>query len=107
VSWLDSTQGTPLLLFGYTLGRAQELQRLVHLSSRDLLYVTLTCPCGLEGHADLIASETFLRRHEADVPRPIARPVCLMGLPPVVASPRAHRPNEEHTRSQVTAGDSA
>jgi len=24
---------------------------------------TLTCPCGFEGHADLTASETFLRRH--------------------------------------------
>ncbi|CCQ34956.1 Neutral proteinase [Halorhabdus tiamatea SARL4B] len=36
---------------------------------------TLTCPCGFEGHADLTASETFLRRHETDVPRPMARPV--------------------------------
>ncbi|GAA0297078.1 IS200/IS605 family transposase [Halarchaeum salinum] len=25
---------------------------------------TLTCPCGFEGHADLRASETFLRRHQ-------------------------------------------
>jgi len=25
---------------------------------------TLTCPCGFEGHADLTASETFLRRHQ-------------------------------------------
>jgi len=36
---------------------------------------TLTCPCGFEGHADLTASETFLRRHETDIPRPMARPV--------------------------------
>ncbi|WP_255171239.1 RNA-guided endonuclease InsQ/TnpB family protein [Natrononativus amylolyticus] len=36
---------------------------------------TLTCSCGFEGHADLVASETFLRRHETDVPRPMARPV--------------------------------
>ncbi|WP_224829154.1 RNA-guided endonuclease TnpB family protein, partial [Saliphagus infecundisoli] len=36
---------------------------------------TLTCQCGFEGHADLSASETFLRRHETDVPRPMARPV--------------------------------
>ena len=36
---------------------------------------TLTCSCGFEGHADLTASETFLRRQETDVPRPMARPV--------------------------------
>ena len=35
---------------------------------------TLTCTCGFEGHADLTASETFLRRHEKAV-RPMARPV--------------------------------
>lgn len=35
---------------------------------------TLTCPCGFEGHADLTASETFLRR-QSDVSRPMARPV--------------------------------
>ena len=88
---------------------------------------TLTCSCGFEGHADLTASETFLRRHrkseisdwqtrhgvsrrrdEADVPRPMARPVCLKWDDHRwSASPRAHRPNEEHTHPQVTAGDSA
>jgi putative transposase len=37
---------------------------------------TLTCPCGFEGHADLTASETFLRRHsDVAVSRPMARPV--------------------------------
>ena len=35
---------------------------------------TLTCSCGFEGHADLVASETFLRR-QTDVSRPMARPV--------------------------------
>lgn len=35
---------------------------------------TLTCPCGFEGHADLSASETFLKRHKS-VDRPMARPV--------------------------------
>ncbi len=69
---------------------------------------TLTCSCGFEGHADLTASETFLRRHETDVPRPMARPVCLKWDDHRwSASPRAHRPNEEHTHPQVTAGDSA
>jgi len=37
---------------------------------------TLTCPCGFEGHADLTASETFLKRQTA-VSRSMARPVCL------------------------------
>lgn len=37
---------------------------------------TLTCACGFDGHADLTASETFLRRHaNSDVVRPMARPV--------------------------------
>jgi putative transposase len=36
---------------------------------------TLTCPCGFEGHADLTASETFLRRHVEQAVRPMARPV--------------------------------
>ena len=35
---------------------------------------TLTCECGFEGHADLVASKTFLQRHE-QTPRPMARPV--------------------------------
>jgi putative transposase len=35
---------------------------------------TLTCSCGFEGHADLVASETFLRR-QTDASRPMARPV--------------------------------
>jgi putative transposase len=35
---------------------------------------TLTCSCGFEGHADLVASESFLRR-QIDVSRPMARPV--------------------------------
>jgi len=36
---------------------------------------TLTCPCGFEGHVDLTASETFLRRHTSNAVRPMARPV--------------------------------
>ena len=36
---------------------------------------TLTCPCGFEGHADLTASETFLRRQTDKAVRPMARPV--------------------------------
>jgi putative transposase len=36
---------------------------------------TLTCPCGFEGHADLTASETFLKRQTEKAVRPMARPV--------------------------------
>jgi len=36
---------------------------------------TLTCPCGFEGHADLMASETFLKRQTEQSVRPMARPV--------------------------------
>jgi putative transposase len=68
---------------------------------------TLTCLCGFEGHADLVASKTFLRRQEPDEARPMARPVCLKWDDHRwSALPRAHRPNEEHTHPQVTAGAS-
>lgn len=40
VDWLDETRDQPVLLFGYTLGRAQELQLLANRSSRDRLFVT-------------------------------------------------------------------
>jgi putative transposase len=69
---------------------------------------TLTCTCGFEGHADLSASETFLRRHETDVARPMARPVCLKwDSHEWLESPRSPRPNEEHTNPQVASVDSA
>ncbi|WP_128906565.1 RNA-guided endonuclease InsQ/TnpB family protein [Halorubrum amylolyticum] len=88
---------------------------------------TLTCTCGFEGHADLVASETFLRRHqnsessdwrtrhkvsrqrhETDVARPMARPVCLKwDSHDWLESPRSPRPNEEHTNPQVASVDSA
>ena len=37
---------------------------------------SLTCPCGFEGHADLVASESFLRQQNNAV-GPMARPVYL------------------------------
>jgi putative transposase len=66
---------------------------------------TLTCECGFDGHADLTASETFLRR-QTTISRPMAWPVCLKwdnhGW---LETPYSHdSPNEEHTNPQVTAG---
>jgi putative transposase len=64
---------------------------------------TLTCACGFEGHADLTASETFLKRYET-VARPMARPVCLKwDSHDWLESPRSPRPNEEHTNPQVAS----
>lgn len=40
VDWLDDTLDVPVLLFGYLLGRAQKLQRLVQRSDRSRLLVT-------------------------------------------------------------------
>lgn len=40
VSCLNETMGTPILAFGYTLGRAQELQLLGARSDRETIYVT-------------------------------------------------------------------
>jgi putative transposase len=83
---------------------------------------TLTCPCGFEGHADLTASETFLRRHQNSessgwrtrhtvsrqrqrtVTRSMARPVCLKWDDHDWSeSSRSPRPNEEHTNPQVAS----
>ena len=69
---------------------------------------TLTCSCGFEGHADLTASETFLRRH-TDAVRPMARPVRFTWdnhqWRSTTDAPR--NPNEQRTNPQVTAGGSA
>jgi putative mRNA 3-end processing factor len=40
VDWLNDSHETPVVLFGYTLGRAQELQALVARSERERLFVT-------------------------------------------------------------------
>jgi len=78
---------------------------------------TLTCPCGFEDHADLTASETFLRRHQnsessglrtrreasrqrhaEQAVRPMARPVRFEWDDHNWSeSPRSHRPKEQRT----------
>ncbi|MWV65717.1 transposase [Halorubrum sp. JWXQ-INN 858] len=63
---------------------------------------TLTCPCGFEGHADLTASETFLRR-QTTVTRPMARPVCLKWDDYSWSESPRSVPNEEHTNPQVAS----
>jgi len=82
---------------------------------------TLTCPCGFEGHADLVASETFLRRHQnskssdwrtrhavsrqrqTTVARSMARPVCLKWDDHNWSESPHSVPNEEHTNPQVAS----
>ena len=82
---------------------------------------TVTCPCGFEGHADLVASETFLRRHQnspssgwrtrrfasrqrqTTVPRSMARPVCLKWDDHNWSESPCSVPNEEHTNPQVAS----
>jgi len=59
---------------------------------------TLTCPCGFEGHADLTASETFLRRQTEQAVRPMARPVRFdWDSHEWLESPRSHRPKGQRT----------
>jgi len=59
---------------------------------------TLTCPCGFEGHADLTASETLLRRHTEQAVRPMARPVWFQWDDHKWSeSPRSHCPKEQRT----------
>ena len=76
---------------------------------------TLTCPCGFEGHADLTASETFLRRHTEKAVRPMARPVRFewddhdwSGIPHPHESPKEQRtdPSTVHHNGNVASGES-
>ncbi|MBV0923298.1 transposase [Halomicroarcula limicola] len=63
---------------------------------------TLTCSCGFEGHADLLASESFLRR-QTTVTRSMARPVCLKWDDHNWSESPCSVPNEEHTNPQVAS----
>jgi putative transposase len=63
---------------------------------------TLTCECGFEGHADLTASETFLRRQTTAV-RPMARPVRLTWDDHDWSEPPCSVPDEERTNPQVAS----
>ncbi|WP_436346353.1 RNA-guided endonuclease InsQ/TnpB family protein [Natronorubrum sp. FCH18a] len=75
---------------------------------------TLTCPCGFEGHADITASETFLKRHTEKAVRPMARPVRFEWDDHQWSeSPRSYRPKEQrtdpstvHRDGNVATGDS-
>ncbi|UHQ95123.1 RNA-guided endonuclease InsQ/TnpB family protein [Haloterrigena alkaliphila] len=63
---------------------------------------TLTCPCGFEGHADLTASETFLRR-QTTVTRPMARPVRLKWNDHEWSESPHSCSNEERTNPKVAS----
>jgi len=75
---------------------------------------TLTCPCGFEGHADLTASKTFLKRHANNPVRPMARPVRFEWDDHTWSeSPRSHRPKEQridpstvHRDGNLASGES-
>jgi len=56
VEWLDGTVDRPVLLFGYALGRAQKLQRLVDRSDRPRLLVSEAIAelnAAIESHVDV------------------------------------------------------
>jgi putative transposase len=69
---------------------------------------TLTCPCGFEGHADLTASRTFLRRHTEQAVRPMARPVRFQWddhtWSELLHSPERASPNEQRTNRSTAIG---
>jgi putative transposase len=76
---------------------------------------TITCSCGFEGHADLTASETFLKRHAKQAVRPMARPVWFewddhewSGIPHPQESPKEQRtdPSTVHHDGNVASGES-
>ncbi|NGM69851.1 transposase [Natronolimnobius sp. AArcel1] len=77
---------------------------------------TLTCPCGFEGHADLTASETFLRRHAEQAVGLMARPVRFewddhdwSGIPYPHESPKEQRtdPSTVHRDGNIASGELA
>ncbi|MBX0296393.1 transposase, partial [Halomicroarcula sp. F27] len=77
---------------------------------------TLACPCGFEGHADLTASETFLKRQTENAVRPMARPVRFewddhdwSGISHPHESPKEQRtdPSTAHHGGNVASGESA
>jgi len=74
---------------------------------------TLTCQCGFEGHADLTASETFLKRQTEKAVGPMARPVRFewndhewSGRPHPHESPKEQRtdPSTVHRNGNVAFG---
>jgi putative transposase len=76
---------------------------------------TLTCPCGFEGHADLTASETFLKRQIDDAVRRMAPPVRFewddhdcSESPHSHESPKEQRtdPSTVHRGGNVASGES-
>jgi putative transposase len=75
---------------------------------------TLTCLCGFDGHADLTASATFLKRQTEQAVRPMARPVWFeWDDHDWSESPCSHRPKEQRTDpstigtgGNVASGDS-
>jgi putative transposase len=67
---------------------------------------TLTCPCGFEGHADITASETFLRGYTEQAVRPMARPVRFeWDDHDWSESPCSHRPKEQRTDPSTVQRD--
>jgi putative transposase len=76
---------------------------------------TLTCPCGSEAHADLTASETFLKRQTKQAVRPMARPVRFewddhnwSGTPHPRESPKEQRTDLStvHRDGNIASGES-
>jgi putative transposase len=77
---------------------------------------TLTCPCGFEGHSDLTASETFLKRYTSKEVRPMARPVRFewdnhqwRSTTDASSNPKEQRtdPSTVHRDGNVASGESA
>lgn len=69
VEWLNETRESPVIAFGYTLGRAQELIKLGERSDRDRVYVTdaiaslnevITEECGVTFDTEEYRQETTL-----------------------------------------------
>jgi len=76
---------------------------------------TLTCPCGFEGHADLTAADTLLKRHAEKAVRLMAQPVRFewddhdwSELSRSHESPKEQRtdPSTVHDNGNVASGES-
>lgn len=85
VSWFDELRGTPLFCFGYSLGRAQEIQRLAARADRGELYVTPAIEAVndvVEAACDVsFDATTYERGHELDADDVLVLPTRTSRLP--------------------------
>ena len=87
-------------------GRKRGLRKSAPLCKREATVRhedTLTCSCGFQGHADLTASETFLKREASGEVGPMARLARFKWGDHSWSTPSCACPNEQRVNPQVAS----